>query len=66
MSKLRCLEPEVNNQYKKKNNLKPALWTALRELKRSVRTNQIVICRRDKDGKIVLLDYDTYNHIMLC
>jgi len=65
MSKPRCLEPEVKNQYKNKNNLKPAFRTALRELKQAVCTNQIVICRSDKDGKIILLDYDTYNHIML-
>ena len=37
---------------------------ALTELNEQVRNKNIVICRSDKDGKLVVLNFDDYNKIM--
>ena len=38
--------------------------SALKEITDLVKKRTIVICRSDKDGKIVIVDYDDYNHVM--
>ena len=63
-TKLRYLKPEVNRNYYTKNNLDETLNGALKELKSLVNDKTIIICRSDKDGKIVVINYNDYNKIM--
>ena len=35
-----------------------------KKLKRLVRNNDIIVCKTDKDGKLVIIDLATYNNIM--
>ena len=51
-AKLRCLEPHASNFYKTKNNLSSNLRSALQELNKAVKSNEIVICKSDKDVKL--------------
>ena len=63
-SKLRNLKPTVTKLYRTSNNLNPVLLTALKELINLVKNKNIVICKADKDGKIIVLDFDDYINIM--
>ena len=63
-SKLRNLKPTVTKLYRTNNNLNPDLLTALKELINLVKNKNIVICKADKDGKIIVLDFDDYINIM--
>ena len=38
--------------------------TSLKHLSQLVHTNKIVICKADKDGKIIIVDYKDYQKIM--
>ena len=63
-SKLRNLKPTVTKLYRTSNNLNPDLLTALKELINLVKNKNIVICKTDKDGKIIVLDFDDYINII--
>ena len=63
-NKIRNLEVQVKEQYTKRNNLNIKLKMALTELNEQVRNKNIVICRSDKDGKLVVLNFDDYNKII--
>ena len=62
--KLRNLKPAVTKLYRTSSNLNPDLLTALKELINLVKNKSIVICKADKDGKIIVLDFDDYINIM--
>ena len=63
-AKLRNLEPETKRIYRWKNNLKFSTRIALNELRNLVANNRVVICRSDKDGKVIVADFTDYNRIM--
>ena len=63
-NKVRNLDTQVKEQYNKKNNLNIKLKIALYELNKKVRSKDIVICRSDKDGKLIILNFTDYNKIM--
>ena len=63
-SKLRNLKTKVNHNFYHRHNLDPALLQAFEELKTFVKEKKIVICRSDKDGMIVVVDYCDYKKIM--
>ena len=50
--------------YRKKNNLNHDQRKALTELRSMIRNNEIVICRANKDGKIVIITHDDYKAVM--
>nr|CAB3263300.1 uncharacterized protein LOC108950347 [Phallusia mammillata] len=64
MAKMRNLKEEVIQRYKKKNNLSVDLRKSLHKLYTMVRDKKIVICRSDKDGKIIIINYSDYDKIM--
>jgi len=64
LSKLRNLK-EVQKNYRKKNNLPKEQRNILNKLNSLVKNRHIIICSSDKDGKIVILNYEYYNSIML-
>ena len=63
-AKLRSIEKLVKADYRQKNNLKKSERKAVEELRIAVKNKQIVICKSDKDGKIVLVNYRDYNVII--
>ena len=63
-SKLRGLETHARANYWKKNNLSPLMKNSLQELTELVNAKKIVICKADKDGKILIIDYEDYKLIM--
>ena len=63
-SKLRNLEPTVNKIHKQHHNLDKILKESLKELTDYVKNKQIVICRSDKDGKIIIVNYTDYQKLM--
>ena len=63
-TKLRNVKPQIVSNYYRRNNLDSMLKEALHELTILVRNRKIVVCRSDKDGKIVILNYNDYNKIM--
>ena len=63
-TKLRYLKPKVNHNYYSRNNLESTSKQALNELKSFVKNKVIVICRSDKDGKIVVVNHYDYVKIM--
>ena len=65
LSKLRNLKEDVQKNYRKKNNLPKEQRNSLNKLNSLVKNRHIVICSSDKDGKIVILNYEDYNSIML-
>jgi len=62
--KLRHLSEAANTNYCKNNNLSPSMRKALQELIGLVKTKQVVICRTDKDDRIVIISYGDYHTIM--
>ena len=46
------------------NNLNQSELSALHSLRKLVNNNEIVICKADKDGKIVIVNFGDYNFIM--
>ena len=62
--KLHNLESKVTHQYKKHNNLNHVQRNALLELRDLVKERKIVICKTDKDGKLVVVNYTDYNIVM--
>jgi len=65
LSKLRNLKEEVHKNYSMKNNLLKEQRNSLNKLNSLVKNRHIVIYSSDKDGKIVILNYEDYNSIML-
>ena len=59
-NKVRNLDTQVKEQYNKKNNLNMKLEIASYELNKKVRNKNIVICRSDKDGKLIILNFNDY------
>ena len=53
--KLRNLKPAAIKLYRTSNNLSPDLFTTVKELINLVKNKNNVICKLDKDGKIVVL-----------
>ena len=63
-SKLRNLKPLVEFSFKYRNNMSQDLRSSFKYLKKLVKDRKIVICRADKDGKLLVLDFKDYNLIM--
>ena len=63
-SKLRNLKEKVIDNFKRRNNLNAVLNKSFKKLKKLVRNNDIIVCKTDKDGKLVIIDLATYNNIM--
>ena len=60
-AKLHSIKPLAKENFYRKNNLNKEERKALSELTDLVKNNKIVICRSDKDGKIIIVDFDDYN-----
>jgi len=63
-TKLRNIKPFVLKAYRTKNNLSKEQRKSFSKLAKLTEERKIVICRVDKDGKIVILNYDDYHAIM--
>ena len=63
-NKLRNIEEKVNENYKKKNNLNFELRKSLHKLINLVKLKKIVICRSDKDGKMIICNNEDYTSII--
>ena len=63
-TKLRKLPAHVRRSFKYNNNLDDKLQQSLRNLMIRVRNKEIVICKADKDGKILILNFLDYDLIM--
>ena len=59
------LKEEVEKNYRKKNNLPKEQRNSLNKLNSLLKNRHIVISSSDKDGKIVILNYEDYDSIML-
>ena len=59
------LDIKVKQNFRCCNNLMTDMQKSLNKIKELVRSKQIVICKADKDGKILIIDYDEYDTIML-
>ena len=64
-TKLRNIKPLVLKAYRTKNNLSKEQRKSFSKLAKLTEERKIVICRADKDGKIVILNYDDYDAIMI-
>ena len=63
-SKLRNLKPLVEFSFKYRNHMSQDLRSSFKYLKKLVKDRKIVICRADKDGKLLVLDFKDCNLIM--
>ena len=63
-AKLRLVKPMVKEMFYSKNNLNENEQLALNDLRMLVRDEKIVVCRADKDGKVLVVNYEDYNQIM--
>ena len=63
-NKLRNVKTNIDNNYRKKNNLTIDLRHSLNNLKRMVQQKVIAICRSDKDGKTIILKHEDYLKII--
>ena len=61
---LRNIKPLVLDAHRTESNLSNEQRKSLSQLSKLTEEKQIVICRVDKDGKIVILNYEDYNTIM--
>ena len=52
-----------DNDGSQKSNLNKAQQTGLKSLLKKIKNNDIIICRTDKTGKLVVLDHATYIEI---
>ena len=62
--KVEDLKDKVNQNFKFKNNLNNKMKIALKKLKKLINQNKIVITNSDKDGKILILNFEDYVHIV--
>ena len=60
-AKLRSVKPMVKKMFYSKNNLNENEQLALNDLRMLVRDEKIVVCRADKDGKVLVVNYEDYN-----
>lgn len=63
-SKLRNTKYMVKQNFRKRNNLNTELQNSLTKLKNLTANRTIVICTSDKDGKIIIMDYNDYIRII--
>ena len=63
-AKLRSVKPMVKEMFYSKNNLNKNEQLALNDLHMLVCDEKIVVCRADKDGKVLVVNYEDYNQIM--
>jgi len=63
-TKQRDLKKAVNQQYTEKNNIISKTRQSLDKLKKLVNNKVIVICKSDKDGKLIILNMSDYQAIM--
>ena len=63
-NKIRNIEPMIKNNYKTRNNLTIDLRNSLKSWKELVRQKKVVICRSDKDGKIIIINHSDYNKLI--
>ena len=63
-TKLGNLGPKVEKQYLHNNNLPFRLKQALKTIKMLISEQKVVVCRTDKDGKILIVNYSDYHEIM--
>jgi len=63
-AKFRNKKPLVLQAYRTKNNLSKKQRKSFSKLAKLTEERKIMICRADKDGKIVILNYDDYDAIM--
>ena len=63
-NKLRNIKPILQKNYKEKNNLTGDQKRSLNNLKELVNKKKMVICRSDKDGKVVILNFTDYMKII--
>ena len=61
---VRNLKPLVEFSSKYRNSMSQDLRCSFKYLKKLVKDRKIVICRADKDRKLLLLDFKDYNLIM--
>ena len=64
LTRMRNLKPLVKYMFTLRSNLQNEVHTSLNKLMRKVRKRDIVICKADKDGKILITDYSDYDQIM--
>ena len=62
--KIEDLKDKVNQNFKFKNNLNNEMKIALKKLKKLINQNKRVITNSDKDGKILILNFKDYAHIV--
>ena len=63
-TKLRDLKKAVNQQYAEKNNINGKARQSLDKLKKLVTNEIIVICKSNKDGKLLILNTSDYRASM--
>ena len=63
-TKLRNMKPLVLKAYRTKNNLSKEQRKSFSKLAKLTEERKIVMCRADKDGKIVILNYHDYDTII--
>lgn len=63
-NKLRNIKSKVDNNYKTKNNINYNLRNSLKKIIGLVKQKKIVVCRSDKDGKIIVCNYEDYMSII--
>ena len=63
-SKWRDIKPLVLDAYRKNKNLSKEQRKSLCKLAKLTEERKIVICRADKAGKILILNYEDYDAIM--
>ena len=63
-SKLRNLKQLVRFSFKYRNNMSQYLRSSFKYLKKLFKDRKIVICRVDKDGKLLVITFKDYNLIM--
>ena len=61
---MRSIEKLLKADNREKNNLKKSERKAVEELRIAIKNKQIVICKSDEDGKIVVVNYHDYNVII--
>ena len=64
LAKLQSVKPMVKEIFYSKNNIHENEQLALSDLRMLVRDEKIDVCRADKDGKVLVANYEDYNRIM--
>jgi len=66
VTKLRNLKEGVHNLFHKRKNLPKDQRKSLEKINKAlVHSRVIVVCRADKDGKIIVINYEDYRNILL-